>query len=370
MRGGRQVAKIVALWAPRCPPGTPRWITGPTWTGYAWGPMSEADLDALDPTAFAVAEVLAELGSPLDPRTAARRILQIQTGKGAEAEFAVLLSWLGRCSLVHRLDQVQLPPDSKKTQKVPDLLAIFRYKGRDLPVLIEVKASKKRRLKWSSEYYQAMVAYAAQLRLPLLVAFNHTPVGLWALCDVSAFERQPTGSYVLNHETALRHTLLSELAGDFVYQFWDGVGMHLLLTKLEQSDVRPDGSKWLVRVDEASLTDGLGRCLKTLGPGAWWMFLGTEQDDETVDHPEHFSQSFVVRPDTSQMAHRLLPLVVGGLAKYGEPIQWRREMERHAFRIRGPRLADEARAAISRAVIKYVYTLRPAVLPRFLAEVT
>ena len=46
----------------------------------------------------------------------------------AYALTTLLLSWLGKCSLVHQLDQHQLPPDSKHHYRVPDLFAVFRYK--------------------------------------------------------------------------------------------------------------------------------------------------------------------------------------------------------------------------------------------------
>lgn len=328
--------------------------------------MPEAKGNPLDPSARLVSEAVAELGWNADPKDLAERVRQLQQGLPAEDEFALLLSWLGKCALVHRLDQLQIPPDSKATWRVPDLLAIFHYNGREIPTLVEVKTSAERQLSWRPDYYESMRRYAALLGVPLLLASNWTKLGFWTLCDTVLFEPAEK-NYHLAYETAMRHSLMCGLAGDFSYVFRPGVGLHFKFQKLEKPPPEnQNGDTWHLRVQEAYFTDATGQRLNTLGPGIWWMFLGAEQETETDDHPGHFDHRFVmVEESPMQAAHRLLPLVTMGLGS-DQPVPWRRLMEEHSFAIDGAALAAEARAAIERNIVRYVFHQQPAELPTFL----
>ena len=192
---------------------------------------------ATDPSARLLSEAISDLGWRANPKAIADRVRQLQQGLPAEDEFALLLSWLGKCSVVHRLDQAQAPPESKDTYRVPDLLAIFHYKGRQIPVLVEVKTNEKQRLSWRPDYYQGLSSYAKCLGLPLLIACKWTKFSFWTLCDLSVFDR-PETNYRMTFETAMRYSLMSELAGDFSYVFQPGVGLHFRFEKLEVS--RPE----------------------------------------------------------------------------------------------------------------------------------
>ena|SRR5690349_5244466 len=75
-------------------------------------------------------EVLPLVDEPT-PEAILARLEQLQRGLEPENEFALILSWLGQCRLVHKLGQEQLPLNSSKGYRVPDLLAVFgtRRKG-------------------------------------------------------------------------------------------------------------------------------------------------------------------------------------------------------------------------------------------------
>lgn len=116
-----------------------------------------------------------------DAGAIAARVKRLQLGLPAEDEFSVLLNWLGHCRLVHKLDQLQRPQESRKHLRVPDLLAIFTYKGRDVPVLIEVKSSVDKTLSWQPGYHDALQRYADTLKLPLLIAWRRGT--FWSLFE-------------------------------------------------------------------------------------------------------------------------------------------------------------------------------------------
>lgn len=147
--------------------------------------------DSNDPFLWTISEALQELGLGVDSKTLADRIRRLQAGLPSEDEFSVLLTWLGRCRLVHKLDQLQSPRDSRARLRVPDLLAVFDYRGSELPVLIEVKTSAPdiNTLSWAESYRDSLVRYAEMLKLPLLVAWKCG--SMWTLTDVRQMTPSP-----------------------------------------------------------------------------------------------------------------------------------------------------------------------------------
>lgn len=116
--------------------------------------MEPYDLDA-----HTLHEALEQLGWRADAKTLSDRVRRMSWGLPAEDEFCVLLSWLGRARLVHKLDQMQVPPQSREVYQVPDLLAVFSLDGRDLPALVEVKARQKNQVSCTEGYVQRLEAY-------------------------------------------------------------------------------------------------------------------------------------------------------------------------------------------------------------------
>jgi len=125
----------------------------------------------IDPTARVVFEALEQIGwSVGNPKLLSERIKRLELGIPAEDEFAFLISWMGKCEIVHKLDQEQSPPESKANYRVPDLMVIFRHGSRLIPALIEVKTSVASKLSWRPDYLDGLELYAAKLNLPLLIA--------------------------------------------------------------------------------------------------------------------------------------------------------------------------------------------------------
>ena len=128
-------------------------------------------------------EALSQLGWSHDPQSLAQQLVQLNRGLPREDEFAVVCTWLGKCSLVHKLDQIQAPASSSEIFQVPDLLAVFQREERKIPVLIEVKASQARTLSFRPDYRDRLLAYAKTLGLPMLIAWKHH--SLWSLFDIN-----------------------------------------------------------------------------------------------------------------------------------------------------------------------------------------
>ena len=70
-------------------------------------------------------ESLEQLGWTADAKSIAERVHRLNIGLPLEDEFSIICGWLGRCNLIHKLDQQQYPATSKDAFQVPDLLANF-----------------------------------------------------------------------------------------------------------------------------------------------------------------------------------------------------------------------------------------------------
>ncbi|HDY8132469.1 TPA: hypothetical protein RQL08_004284 [Vibrio vulnificus] len=140
--------------------------------------MKPADLERL------IHESLEELGWSADASELANRVLRLNVGLPLEDEFSVLCGWLGKCTLIHKLDQQQYPSQSKSDYQVPDLMAVFDVNGRSTSVLIEVKSSHKNVLSFTPDYIQKLKNYSSLMSLPVLVAWKNK-FGIWFLLKLS-----------------------------------------------------------------------------------------------------------------------------------------------------------------------------------------
>src|SRR5205085_9658489 len=123
-------------------------------------------------------DLLNMLGLPdaRDPDTVAKRLEQLRRGLAPEDEFALLVTWLGRCRLIHKLGQEQLPLSSTDTYRVPDFLAIFEQNDNLIPVLVEVKTTDRMDVEGLNATTLSLkphyLRYAEALGLPMLIAWR------------------------------------------------------------------------------------------------------------------------------------------------------------------------------------------------------
>jgi hypothetical protein len=98
-----------------------------------------------------IQEVLAELGWFANAATVADDVRRLNIGLPLEDEFSVICAWLGKCQLLHKLDQQQVPIASRQEFQVPDLLARFSTQASKPPVLIEVKSKAAAQLSFKPD---------------------------------------------------------------------------------------------------------------------------------------------------------------------------------------------------------------------------
>jgi hypothetical protein len=295
------------------------------------------------------------------------RLEQLQRGLEPENEFALILSWLGKCRLVHKLGQEQLPLNSSYAYRVPDLLAVFEHEGKLIPVLIEVKTTEPSdpttlelgtlTLNWK------YLAYAELLGLPMLVAWKHR--GLWTLFEMR-HAQLATVNYKIDFGSALKENLLGMLAGDFSYHLAPGTEIRMRIRKLTQPD--PETDDFEGEVLDVHFANPAGEPIPSIRH-LWSLFMFWDNEAEVVDEGDDVVQRFVV-PDVRQaeFASRTLSQIVHAFAGLqGSQVSWRsivHDTEHLAHDTGRMRALVEEGARYG--VITDIWNLRPRSSPSFL----
>jgi hypothetical protein len=138
-----------------------------------------------------VAELFHQLHGTASPDKLSQEATRILGATAPEDEFMAIATWCGRCSLIHKLAPDKYPHEADKTYKVPDLFAVFEYEGRHVPSLVEVKStytlkrSQSLRLaRLGPSYRQRLGNYGKLSGLPVLIAQQIRPGGIWMVVDL------------------------------------------------------------------------------------------------------------------------------------------------------------------------------------------
>lgn len=283
---------------------------------------------------------------------------RLERGLPAEDELSVLVHWLGRCKLVHKLDQFPYPPGIWSHYRVPDLLAVFEVDGSSVPVLIEVKTCADGVLSWKPDYIGALQSYAALLNLPLLIAWKHQT--FWTLFEARHL-RKANKNLNISFPQAMSETLLGLLAGDFSFSFRPGAGVHIKIRKLKEAD---DGG-FDGQIEEAYLKNPEGE--KHTGEGGiLQLFTCVEQEPHLHEDETHATQSFVVpKGNNAEFAHRSLVTL---LRTYGDErrLVWRQVMLKEQL----PLILMSPQQAINNGLeagfIQHKINIQPKTKPEFI----
>lgn len=232
-----------------------------------------------------------------------------------ENEFALILSWLGRCRLVHKLGQEQLPLNSIHAFRVPDFFAAFEYEEKVIPVLVEVKTSDLDTLSLNGKY----LAYAELLGLPMLVAWKHA--SFWTLFDMRC-ARLAEVNYKIEFGTAMKENLLCKLCGDFAYRPAKGTRLRMRIRKLTEPDPISGGFKG--EVVDVQCVNPVGEIIPNPHHLSS-LFMFWDNEVELVDEGDDVVTSFILQDvGHSEFASRTLSQIVNAFAELrGSHVNWR-----------------------------------------------
>lgn len=319
------------------------------------------DLDRL------IQDALADLGAEADAAALARKVALLNLGLPAEDEFSVICAWLGRCRLVHKLDQLQTPTTSRNFYQVPDLLADFGPYG---AMLVEVKASQKEKLSFTANYHRRLTAYAALLGKPLLIAWKWRT--MWVLFDIGQMKLAKT-NFNITFSEALRQNLLGPLVGDVMFRLAAGAGVRITAAKEElvtttQHDNSAFTEEWQMRITGVEFLKSGGVVASDLHAETIQILSAANLESCERHFDDRVELNFIVGEEGAQFAHMAL---IGVLA-------WeRRTLDAGDWRalLRTPRITqtiDDFPKALKRAlgegVIHHIFHLQPVEFPDFMRE--
>ena len=227
-----------------------------------------------------------------DPHLFIQRVKSVEYGRSAEVEFAALLRWLGACPFVHRLDREAFADPTGSQWAVPDLLAIFKSAQGRCSAAIEVKTTAKHTLRLKPSYLARRKAYAGLISQPLLLAWRPRDVGSWVLVDPIHIQSKGDLDGELEFEVAIRHDLMSVLAGDYYVVPEKGVGLVLEASRVSEKRKTVDGYKATFRIDEARFCDANGDAVQNVPDAIIWAVFATLEEHQDITD-DGFTQSFV-----------------------------------------------------------------------------
>lgn len=314
-----------------------------------------------------IQNVLAELGWAADATDVANGVRRLDVGLPAEDEFSVVCAWLGKCTLIHKLDQQQVPVASRHEFQVPDLLAKFSTQSTKGPVLIEVKSKQDKTLSFRPDYLHRLKNYAELLEMPLLIAWKFH--SLWILFEAKHL-RKAAKNFNISLEGAMRENLLGALVGDVAYKIGANAGVHLRFRKDKLINVtETEGGyteEWVMTIDKVSFTDYKGDCRTDLDSDVQALFT-TWDLDELEEHTEtHVHLRYVAGREGIQFAHTALIHLLNWESPQDERPHWRSLLRKEQVTANVANFTTALDAAFRQKVVSHILHVQPNVLPNFL----
>jgi Holliday junction resolvase len=314
-----------------------------------------------------IQDALAELGYNANAAEVAERVRRLDIGLPVEDEFSVVCAWLGKCQLLHKLDQHQVPITSKQEFQVPDLLAKFSTQTSKFPVLIEVKSKNQPRLSFKPDYLERLQKYADLVSLPLLVAWKFHSV--WMLFEVRHMKKA-TSNFNISLNTAMQENLLGVLAGDVAYKIGAGAGIHLRFHKdkllsIEKSD-EGSSEQWAMTIDNVSFTDREGARRTDLDDDVRSLFTAWDLEDKEEHTDTHIHMHFVSEGDGIQFAHTTLVRMLNWESPYDDRPHWRKLLRKDRVTANVARFSATLDSAFRQKVVSHIFHLQPHTMPSFL----
>lgn len=314
-----------------------------------------------------IQDALAELGYDADPAAVAERVRRLDIGLPVEDEFSVVCAWLGKCQLLHKLDQHQVPVASKQEFQVPDLLAKFSTQTSKSPVLIEVKSKNDKLLSFKPEYLKRLQNYADLVGMPLLVAWKFHSV--WMLFEVRHMKKAAK-NFNISLNTAMQENLLGVLTGDVAYKIGAGAGVHLRFRKdrLLGTEKTDDGyaEQWAMTIDDVSFTDREGTRRTDLDGEVQSLFTAWDLEDTEEHTDSHIHLHFVAGEEGMQFAHTALVRLLSWESSHDDRPHWRGLLRKEHVTANVVNFSAALDAAFRQGVVSHVFYFQPHAMPDFL----
>ena len=248
-----------------------------------------------------------------------RRVQHIEYGLDAETEFAAIVSWLGNCHLVHRLDQTSFSSQRNCSVRIPDLVVVFENYGVQFSALVEVKSERKDQLTITEEYLQSLEKYSELFNLPMLIAWKPPKLGFWLLFDPRIVEHTDNGR--LTFGEALKHNLMGGLAGDFIVDPYPRFGLNIEAKRTSEKIPHANGFEAEFTTGRVFFSDKHGSDIGQPSVGVLAVLWATMFSEEKIDSDDRVTMRFLSQSGAIP-AQSILRSSVGLLKLGDEKIHW------------------------------------------------
>ncbi|MDQ1920125.1 restriction endonuclease [Massilia pseudoviolaceinigra] len=314
-----------------------------------------------------IQEALAKLGWPSNPTEVADEVRRLDIGLPLEDEFSVICAWLGKCHLLHKLDQQQVPISSRQEFQVPDLLAKFSTQNTKSPLLIEVKSKKDKRLSFTPDYMRRLQNYADLVGMPLLIAWKFH--SFWTLFEAKHMKKA-TKNFNITLDTAAQENLLGMLAGDVGYMIGPTAGVHLRFRKdkLVETDETEGGrtEQWSGVIDTVTFTDYEGNHRTDLTSEVQSLFTAWDLETKEVHTDTHIQLRFVAGNEGMQFAHSSLVRLLNWESPNDTRPHWRGLLRKDQVTASISNFSAALQLAYRQKVVSHIFYLEPHTRPAFL----
>jgi Holliday junction resolvase len=310
-----------------------------------------------DDQARALQNIFNELGFDIDPELVQKRLLELHKGLVQEDEFIYILNWLKNVSLVHKLDQFHIPPDSKLDFTIPDIFIIAKTEEGTKPLYIEIKTSKDHSLSWTEKYYNGFKNYSDITGIPLLIAWKWNRFETWTIFKLEDFKQKVLGgNYKIDLETAHKRNLISTLFEDYLIALPDNVALVIKHEKIKMHPI-PEGEQWETVIQEVYWLDRHGNQadFKNNGIMALFFILPLE---EIVEQDEHFIYyKWIPSPNKSLYAQSV-PIRLAEV--FSEtPVNWLKKIRNQEFQVSYNGFLADLTQAIEEGTLQNIFFIKP-----------
>ena len=317
-----------------------------------------------------IQNVLDDLGWSGDVQTIVERVRRLNIGLPCEDEFSVLCAWLGKCQILHKLDQQQIPPQSLNEFQVPDLLGRFTTQKSQRPLLIEVKSKNKNVLSFKPEYLHRLKNYAELIDCPLLIAWKSK--GLWCLFEADRMTKA-VKNFNISFETAMRENLMAALVGDLAYKIGAGAGVHFRFQKLKRisQEETPEGhsENWRMKVDDVAFTDYNGKFRTELPSEVQSLFTAWNLEEHEEHSDSHIHLRYIAGTEGIQFAQLALAYLLNWEEPSDKGPNWRMLLRQDKITSNIDNFAAAINEAFSQKIVSHILHQVPHVMPKFLETI-
>lgn len=319
-------------------------------------------------------KAISMLGWAGEPEDSADKVKQLEHGLPAEDQFAALCVWMGKCSLIHKLEQEQFPNLSREEYQVPDFLAVFDLATKKMPALIEVKKTSGIRLEpFGGKYYSKLTNYAKLMNLPLLVAWYIENFNLWCLFDIERMQKKRSAFHIDFH-TATNNSLLGVMFDDVIFRIKSGLKVQLDVRKEPGSEIRDPTTGELRRftgvLEEISWLNNKGEKINatpSLRRFFEFLFYIVENGTRVSENNEYVTMTFYTTKDENLFTYQLLGVMAFGMAILRDTTpSWIEVLKHDGFQMDFKSVRDALSIGVKEGAVSIILKQNPIIRPEFL----